>query len=75
MPEYETLFALGTMTDNCDLPFIMAANRACDLMGMDTVSMGVTLSFAIECYERGILTNKDTGGISLRFGDPVLSSI
>jgi len=72
MPEYETLFALGTMTDNCDLPFIMAANRLCDLMGIDTVSMGVTLSFAIECYERGILTNKDTGGISLRFGDPTV---
>ena len=70
MPEYETLFALGTMTDNCDLPFIIAANRLCDLMGMDTVSMGVTLSFAIECYERGILTNKDTGGIFPRFGDP-----
>jgi len=72
MPEYETLFSLGTMTDNCDLPFIIAANRLCDLMGMDTVSMGVTLSFAIECYERGILTNKDTGGISLRFGDPAV---
>ena len=70
MPEYETLFALGTMTDNCDLPFIMAANRLCDLMGMDTVSMGVTLSFAMECYERGILTHKETGGISPRFGDP-----
>jgi len=72
MPEYETLFALGTMTDNCDLPLIIAANRLCDLMGMDTVSMGVTLSFAIECYERGILTTKDTGGIPLRFGDPAV---
>ena len=73
MPEYETLFALGTMTDNCDLPFIIAANRLCDLMGMDTVSMGVTLSFAMECYERGILTDKDTGGISFRFSDPGLA--
>jgi aldehyde:ferredoxin oxidoreductase len=72
MPEYETLFSLGTMTDNCDLPFIMAANRLCDLMGMDTVSMGVTLSFAMECYERGILTHQDTEGISLRFGDPTV---
>jgi aldehyde:ferredoxin oxidoreductase len=70
MPEYETLFSLGTMTDNCDLPFIMAANQLCDFMGMDTISMGVTVSFAIECFERGILTNKDTGGISPRFGDP-----
>jgi aldehyde:ferredoxin oxidoreductase len=72
MPEYETLFALGTMTDNCDLPFIIAANRECDLLGIDTVSMGVTLSFAIECYERGILTEKETGGIPLRFSDPAL---
>jgi len=72
MPEYETLFALGTMTDNCDLPSLIAANRECDLLGIDTVSMGVTLSFAIECYERGILTEKETGGIPLRFSDPDL---
>jgi len=72
MPEYETLFALGTMTDNCDPGFIIAANRVCDLLGMDTISMGVTLSFAIECYERGILGSKDTEGIPLRFGDPGL---
>ena len=72
MPEYETLFALGTMTDMCDPGFIIAANRLCDLLGVDTISMGVTLSFAIECFERGLLNPKDTGGISLRFGEPGL---
>lgn len=72
MPEYETLFALGTMTDNCDLPFLIAANRVCDLLGMDTVTMGITISFAMECYERKILTDKETKGIPLRFGDPNL---
>lgn len=72
MPEYETLFSLGTMTDTCDLPFLIAANRACDLLGMDTISLGVTLAFAIECYEGGILSDRETGGVPLRFGDPNL---
>jgi aldehyde:ferredoxin oxidoreductase len=72
MPEYETIYSLGTMTDSCDLPFLIGANRACDLLGLDTVSLGVTIAFAIECYEKGILTASDTEGTPLRFGDPDL---
>jgi aldehyde:ferredoxin oxidoreductase len=62
MPEYETLYALGTMMDNDDLPSIFNGNHLCDLMGIDTISMGVTLSFVAECMERGIISAADMGG-------------
>ncbi len=62
MPEYETLYALGTMMDNDDLPSIFNGNHLCDLMGIDTISMGVTLSFVAECMERGIISAADIGG-------------
>ncbi|NIA18939.1 MAG: aldehyde ferredoxin oxidoreductase, partial [Xanthomonadaceae bacterium] len=62
MPEYETLYALGTMMDNDDLPSIFNGNHLCDLMGIDTISMGVTLAFVAECMERGIISAADMGG-------------
>lgn len=62
MPEYETLYALGTMMDNDDLSSIFNSNHICDLMGIDTISMGVTLSFVAECMERGIISVADLGG-------------
>lgn len=69
MPEYETLFALGTMTDVTDLAWVIAANRECDLLGLDTISMGVTLSFAMECVEKGLLTGEISKGPLPFFGD------
>ena len=69
MPEYETLFSLGSMVDNWDPASMLKLNALCDQWGLDTISMGVTLSFAIECFEKGLLTAKDTGGRTLRFGD------
>ena len=68
-PEYETLYAFGGATgvDNPDA--IIAADRISDEYGLDTVSAGVTIGFAMELFERGILTLKDTGGMSLAFGD------
>jgi aldehyde:ferredoxin oxidoreductase len=69
MPEYETLFSLGSMVDNWDPASMLKLNALCDQWGLDTISMGVTLSFAIECFEKGLLTPKDTGGRTLRFGD------
>lgn len=69
MPEYETIYALGSMVENYDVPTLIQANRLCDTMGLDTVSMGVTLAFAMECFEKGFLCQDDTGGIALRFGD------
>jgi len=49
MPEYETIFALGSMLDNANKGSIVKANELCDQFGMDTISLGVTLAFAFEC--------------------------
>ncbi len=62
MPEYETLYALGSMLDNRDINAIINANHLCDLMGLDTISMGVTLSFVAECLEKGVVSPGDLGG-------------
>jgi aldehyde:ferredoxin oxidoreductase len=72
MPEYETLFSLGSMADNWDAASMLQLNSLCDQVGLDTISMGVTISFALECFEKGILTAQDTGGRKLRFGDAPL---
>jgi len=72
MPEYETLFSLGSMLENWDPASLLQLNSLCDQLGLDTISMGVTLSFACECFEKGLLTLKDTGGKALRFGDSAL---
>jgi len=55
MPEYETLYAMGSMLDNDDIVSIFNGNTMCDEMGMDTISFGVTLAFLAECAERGII--------------------
>jgi len=68
-PEFETLFSLGSgigVTDPC---FIIAADRVCDDLGMDTVSAGVCIGFAMELYEKGILTKDDCDGFDLKFGN------
>jgi len=72
MPEYETLFSLGSMTENWDPASLLKLNALCDQWGLDTISMGVTLSFALECFEKGFLSPQDAGGRTLRFGDPAL---
>jgi aldehyde:ferredoxin oxidoreductase len=69
-PEYETIAAFGSMIANDNLPAVARANQLCNLYGLDTVSMGNVTAFAMECFEKGILTEKDTGGRDLRFGDP-----
>ena len=68
MPEYETLYSLGSMLDNRDINSIINGNHLCDLMGLDTISMGVTLSFVAECIERGIVSEADLGG-TVNFAD------
>jgi aldehyde:ferredoxin oxidoreductase len=71
MPEYETLFAFGSMLGNANAPSIVQANILCDLLGLDSISMGVTLAFVAECLERGLLTPADLGGPAVfgGFGD------
>jgi aldehyde:ferredoxin oxidoreductase len=68
-PEYETTNTLGALCDVSDLNAITMANYLCNAYGLDTISAGATIAFAMECYERGILTRDRTGGIALEFGD------
>ena len=67
--EYESLFALGPLCGVDDPNTVVRAAHLCDEMGMDTISSGATVAWAMECFERGILTLADTGGLDLRFGD------
>ena len=68
-PEYETLFALGALCYNDCLESIVALNELCDRLGLDTISTGNVLAFAMECYEKGLVRPERAGGLRLRFGD------
>ncbi|MFW9949004.1 MAG: aldehyde ferredoxin oxidoreductase C-terminal domain-containing protein [Candidatus Thorarchaeota archaeon] len=69
IPEYETCCAFGTLLLNDNLFSIFEINDLCNRAGIDTISAGATIPFAIECFEKGILTLKDTNGLELRWGD------
>jgi aldehyde:ferredoxin oxidoreductase len=68
-PEYETIAAFGTLLGSEDLAAACKAGRICNDMGMDTISAGGTIAWAMEAFEKGHLTLKDTGGVELRWGD------
>jgi len=68
-PEYETVTALGALLLNNDLESLFLLNDRLNRAGMDTISAGVTAAFAFECFEKGIITEKETGGLSLAWGD------
>jgi aldehyde:ferredoxin oxidoreductase len=68
-PEYETTYSLGSTLGIDYLPAVIAADRMCDEYGIDTMSAGVAIGFAMELYEKGILTKKDTDGLELKFGN------
>jgi aldehyde:ferredoxin oxidoreductase len=68
-PEYETLAAFGSMCLNDHLESIIKLNDICNRSGLDTISAGAIVAFAIECYENGIINNRDTDGIELRWGN------
>lgn len=68
-PEYETLGTFGTYCGNSDLSLICEANQLCNMYGMDTISCGATIAFAMECFENGLLTLEDTDGLELKFGN------
>lgn len=68
-PEYETLAALGSNCGVDQVEAIIKANELCGRYGLDTISTGVAISFAMECFEEGILTVKDTDGLPLTFGN------
>jgi len=68
-PEYETISALGTNLKIVDLKAIAKGNEVCNRYCIDTISAGMTIAFACECFEESIITKEDTGGLELRFGD------
>jgi aldehyde:ferredoxin oxidoreductase len=68
-PDFETIYAFGSNNGISKLDAVIAADRLADELGLDSVSAGVTIGFAMECFEKGILTLNDTDGIDLRFGN------
>ncbi len=68
-PEYETAYCFGSCLDIADLAAVIEANELCDRYGLDSISTGVSIAFAMECYEKGIISRSDTGGDEIRFGD------
>ena len=69
-PEYETVTSLGPLVLNDDLDSICYLNELLNRAGMDSISAGSAVAFAIECFEQGILTSEDTDGLSLTWGNP-----
>ena len=68
-PEYETLGAFGSNCGVDDLRAVAKANELSNAYGLDTISAGMVVSFAMECFEKGLLTLEDTGGLDLHFGN------
>lgn len=68
-PEYETCASLGSLCMNDNLVAIAKANELCNKYAIDTISTGVVTAFAMECYEKGLITKKDLGGIDLTWGN------
>lgn len=68
-PEYETLGALGSMCLIDNLNAVAYAGHLCNQYGMDTIGVGCTIAFAMEAFEKGVITTKDTGGIKLTWGN------
>ncbi|MGI6065753.1 MAG: aldehyde ferredoxin oxidoreductase family protein [Bacillota bacterium] len=68
-PEYETLVTLGSNCGIADIKIVCKANELCNRLGIDTISAGMAISFAMQCYENGLITKEDTGGLDLKFGN------
>jgi aldehyde:ferredoxin oxidoreductase len=68
-PEYETLGTFGSMCGIKNMEMVALANQICNAYGVDSITCGATIAFAIECFENGVITTRDTGGIELRFGN------
>ena len=69
IPEYETCCAFGSLLLNNDLLSIIKINDLCNRAGIDTISTGATVAFAIDCYENGIINKDDTEGLELKWGN------
>ncbi|MGD0424062.1 MAG: aldehyde ferredoxin oxidoreductase family protein [Candidatus Bathyarchaeia archaeon] len=67
-PEFENMASLGAGPEVLDTESVLRANELCNIYGLDTISTGVVIQWAMECYEKDILTKSDTEGLELRFG-------
>lgn len=68
-PEYETIIDMGALCGLTDPEALVYLSNLCNILGMDTISTGSVIAFAMELFQRGILTLEDTGGIELNWGD------
>lgn len=68
-PEYETVATFGTLCLNADIESVAKANEMCNRYGMDTISCGATIAFAIDCYDNGLISKKETDGLELSWGN------
>ena len=68
-PEYETMYAFGPNCEIKEPQVVIAADKLCTDYGLDTISCGVVVGFAMECFEAGLLSDEDTGGADLSFGN------
>jgi len=68
-PEYETCCTFGSFMENDNLEGIIKANETCNQYGVDTISCGATIAFAMQCFDSGILSTEDTDGIELNWGN------
>lgn len=68
-PEYESLAAFGSNMGISDIKMVAKANELCNRYSLDTISTGMTIAFAMECFEHDLINIEDTGGIELRFGN------
>jgi len=68
-PEYETLAMFGSNLLNDDLASIVKVNEICNNLGMDTITVGATIAYAVECYENGLITRQQTDGLELTWGN------
>ncbi len=67
--EYESISTLGSYNEIDDLGAVSYMNQLCNDYGADPISAGATMSFAVECFERGLITTEDTGGLELKWGN------
>ncbi len=68
-PEYETIAGLGSNCGIFDADYLIEMNYYCDTYGLDTISVGTAIAFAMECYEMKLIDNNSTGGLELNFGN------
>ena len=69
-PEYESAAVYGPNLMNTNLPSVLKLNELSNRYGVDSISCGATIAFAMECYEKGLITKDDLDGDELRWGEP-----